>query len=242
MLWWKIADIGHIGRDCISFEKIKAHATKREREDMAAALFVGNGFADKFAKEGVDLNTWQPWHVQMYEAKYYDTISVLRFAAQVSVNMANGFVDTTRKEDQEADATSDRIEIVADEPEVPSAGLAIAQGTPFLTFDVFQGSVRPEVEAVIAPAVFKDLADPALDPLCAKIALAQENGHLIVRCPQYVFCKICGRYASKVWKTLLKPCTGQCKNQGALNRLWRGVDSHGISFSASPASSQSAPP
>ena len=61
--------------------------------------------------------------------------------------MANGSVDTTRTEDQEADAASDRIEIVADELEVPFAGLAIAQGTPFLTFDVFQGFVRPEVEA-----------------------------------------------------------------------------------------------
>ena len=90
--------------------------------------------------------------------------------------------------------------------------------------------MRPELEAAIAPVVVEDLADPALEPLYATIALAQENGHLIVRCPQYVFCKVCTRYASIGWKTLLKPCSGQCQNQGALNRLWRRVEPQSILF------------
>ena len=94
--------------------------------------------------------------------------------------------------------------------------------------------MRPELEAVTGQAVVEDLVDPAPDPLRANIALAQENGHLIVRGPQFVFCKICARYASKVWKTLLKPCPGQCKNQGDLNRLWRGVNSNGVYFSTPP--------
>ena len=53
--------MGGLSAECVHIIKVKAHATKRERLSMGPQHFIGNGFADKYAKMGVQMCSFPQW-------------------------------------------------------------------------------------------------------------------------------------------------------------------------------------
>ena len=95
-VWFNIEELGGLHPRQLVFEKVKAHATLAERAELDERMFLGNQLADKFAKAGVALNTWQPWHESLYIDKYSQLISILEFACKTAVLSAS-LIDTTQR-------------------------------------------------------------------------------------------------------------------------------------------------
>ena len=93
IIWQLVGEHGGISGETISFQKVKAHATKNEREVMGNRTFVGNGHADRLAKKGVEQNDFPKWHRDTYTTKFDLTVDVLEFATKVGTRTVH-VVDT----------------------------------------------------------------------------------------------------------------------------------------------------
>ena len=82
--WALIAQNGGLGPRGVSFEKVKAHATRAQRNAMGPERWEGNKYADEYAKLGAQ-QQHPEWHRAACIQRYKLVSDVLEFAAYVGV-------------------------------------------------------------------------------------------------------------------------------------------------------------
>ena len=235
-LWAVVKDLGGLDTESVHIIKVKAHATKKERLSMGPQHFIGNGFADKFAKMGVQLNPFPQWFRDYYIGEYKLVMRILEFGAYVNWG-SNEVVDTTK-----ANVKQVLAELNADLPSYSQQAAAASQ--PKASFSEPKGSQEPKFSEPKGSqegtgiktkdkAEDKDKAEP--QPKAASLTedqrklrdLAVKLGHVPIIRNGHAFCKVCSSYAAKGWKksNLVKQkCTGPSMQVGNLNRLWAGLN------------------
>ena len=85
-----------LGRSTVTINKVKAHATRAQRAEMGARLWVGNTAADKHAKLGAQMLQHADWQRKAYIEKFKLVSDILEFAARVG-GESHEIKDTSRE-------------------------------------------------------------------------------------------------------------------------------------------------
>ena len=168
---------------------------------MGPTRFVGNQFADKYAKLGARRQEHQPWHRAAYIQRFKLVSDVLEFAAYVGV-LGQGLDDTFEGSEPPPEAPN--------RPTLPDPPRQVEEQ---------EGHPTPPGPNP-APLPPGEL----LDRDGGRIERARAAGHQLVRLRSVVFCRLCARYAKDRWVGLCARCPGDDprKHAGRLNRLWAG--------------------
>ncbi|CAK0853963.1 unnamed protein product [Prorocentrum cordatum] len=92
--WRLVQENGGTGEQGISFCKVRAHATRAQKASIGPQHFIGNGFADAYAKRGAQMHQHEAWHRAAYIQRFQLVSDILEFAAPVGV-LGHGLEDTS---------------------------------------------------------------------------------------------------------------------------------------------------
>ena len=106
--------------------KVKAHATKTERQAMGPRLFAGNRFADSFAKRGTATVQHPSWQRQASIQKYHLVRDILEYHARLGV-LTHDIQDTKNTEYIDLEVPGGLEAVPESEPEVEPAPCPLPQ-------------------------------------------------------------------------------------------------------------------
>lgn len=118
--WHLVEELGGLCDEGVSLIKVKAHATKAERQAMGPRMFAGNRFADSFAKRGAATVQHPSWQRQAYIQKYHLVRDILECHARLGV-LTHDIQDTKKTEYIDLEVPGGLEAVPESEPEVELA-------------------------------------------------------------------------------------------------------------------------